>query len=144
MNTLKKLIVGMGLVSVLCAVPAMAQIANSVTFDAPSAFYAGNAKMPAGSYRVTQPNADDNLLLIENADGSHSVFVEYELVSSETRHTESDVTFNKYGNVDFLSAIWVEGRNSEMQIVPSKIEENAAKTAAAEKHSLSAKNAGQP
>jgi len=55
MNTLKKVIVGMGLVSVLCAIPAMAQIANSVTFDAPSAFYAGNAKMPAGSYRLTQP-----------------------------------------------------------------------------------------
>jgi len=49
MNTLKKLIVSLGLLSVLCAIPTMAQIANSVTFDAPSAFYAGNAKMPAGS-----------------------------------------------------------------------------------------------
>jgi hypothetical protein len=144
MNTLKKLIVGMGLVSVLCVIPAMAQITNSVTFDAPSAFYAGNAKMPAGSYRVTQPNADDNLLLLESADGSHSVFVEFEKASSETRHTQSDVTFNKYGNVDFLSAIWVEGRKSEMQILPSKFEQNTAKAAAAEKHSLSAKSAGQP
>jgi hypothetical protein len=62
MNTLKKLIVGMGLMSVLCAIPAMAQIANSVMFDAPSAFYAGNAKMPAGSYQLTQPDADNNLL----------------------------------------------------------------------------------
>jgi hypothetical protein len=142
MNALKKLIVGM--VSVLCAIPAMAQIANSVTFDAPSAFYAGNAKMPAGSYRVTQPNADDNLLLLETADGSHSVFVEYEVASADSRHTQSDVTFNKYGSVDFLSAIWVEGRKSEMQILPSKFEQNTAKAAAAEKHSLSAKSAGQP
>jgi len=144
MNTLKKLIVGMGLVSVLCAIPAMAQIANSVTFDAPSAFYAGNAKMPAGSYRLTQPDADSNLLLLESASGSHSVFVEYEVVSSETRHTQSDVTFNKYGNVDFLSAIWVEGRKSEMQILSTKFEQNTAKAATAEKHSLSAKGAGQP
>ena len=144
MNTLKKLIVGMGLMSVLCAIPAMAQIANSVTFDAPSAFYAGNAKMPAGSYRLTQPDADNNLLLLESASGSHSVFVEYEVVSSETRHAQSDVTFNKYGNVDFLSAIWVEGRKSEMQILPSKFEQNTAKAVTAEKHSLSAKSAGQP
>jgi hypothetical protein len=143
MNTLKKLIVGMGLVSVLCVIPAMAQITNSVTFETPSAFYAGNAKMPAGSYRVTQPNADDNLLLLESADGSHSVFVEFEKASSETRHAQSDVTFNKYGNVDFLSAIWVEGRKSEMQILPSKFEQNTAKAAAAEKHSLSAKSEGQ-
>ena len=144
MNTLKKLIVPMGLLTILCAIPSMAQIANRVTFDAPSAFYAGNAKMPAGSYTVSQPNADDNLLLFEDASGSHSVFVEYVVAPSNTPHAQSDVTFNKYGNVDFLGAIWVQGRNSEMQILPSKVEQNAAKVAAAEKHSLSAKSAGQP
>jgi hypothetical protein len=144
MNTLKKLIVPLGLLSVLCAIPSMAQITNSVKFDAPSAFYAGNAKMPAGSYTVTQPNMDDNLLLIEDASGAHSAFVEYVIAHSEIPHAQSDVTFNKYGNVDFLSAIWVDGRKSEMQILPSKAEQNAAKAAAAEKHSLSAKSAGQP
>jgi hypothetical protein len=144
MNTLKKLIVAMGLMSALCAIPAMAQIANSVTFEAPFAFYAGSARMPAGSYRLTQPDADSNLLLLESASGSHSVFVEYEVVSSEARHAQSDVTFNKYGNVDFLSAIWVEGRKSGMQILPSKFEQNTAKAATAEKHSLSANSASQP
>lgn len=144
MNTLKKLIGPVGLLSMLCVVPSMAQITNQVTFDAPSAFYAGNAKMPAGSYKVTQPDVDTNLLLIEDANGSHSVFVEYEVVSSNTPHAESDVTFNKYRNVDFLSAIWVEGRKTAMQILPSKVEQNAAKAAVAEKHSLSAKNEGQP
>jgi hypothetical protein len=144
MNTfLKKLIVPVGLVSVLCAIPSMAQIANRVTFDAPSAFYAGNSKMPAGSYMVSQPNADDNLLLIEDASGSHAVFVEYVIAHSETPHAQSDVTFNKYGNVEFLSAIWVDGRKSEMQILPSKMEQKAAKAAAAEKHTLSAQSAGQ-
>lgn len=144
MNTLKKLIVLMGSLSVLCAIPTMAQITNQVKFDAPSAFYAGNAKMPAGIYTVSQPNANDDLLLIEDANGSHSVFVEYEVASSNTPHAETDVTFNKYGKVDFLSAIWVEGRDSTMRILPSKTEQNAAKEAAAEKHSLSARNVGQP
>jgi hypothetical protein len=143
MNTLKKLIMPLGLLSALCAVT-MAQIANSVKFDAPSTFYAGNAKMPAGSYTVTQPDADSNLLLIESDNGSHSAFVEYEVASSKTPHAQSDVTFNKYGNVEFLSAIWVDGRKSEMQILKSKVEQNAAKDAAAEKHSLSAKSADQP
>ena len=41
-------------------------------------------------------------------------------------------------------AIWVDGRKSEMRILPSKFEQNTAKAAAAEKHSLSAKSAGQP
>ncbi len=144
MNTLKKLIVPMGLLSVLCAIPTMAQIANRVTFDAPSAFYAGNAKMPAGSYTVSQPDPDNKLLLIEDASGSHSVFVEYVVAPSNTPHAQSEVTFSKYSKVDFLSAIWVEGQNSEMQVLPSKVEQNAAKAAAAENHSLSAKSAGQP
>ena len=98
MNTLKKLIAPLGLLSVLCAIPSVAQIADSVKFDAPSAFYAGNAKMPAGSYRVTQPDADSNLLLVETADGSHSAFVEYVVASSDTPHAQTDVTFNKYAN----------------------------------------------
>ena len=143
MNNVKKLIVLMGLLSVLCAIPTMAQIANKVTFDAPSAFYAGNAKMPAGSYTVTQQDGDDSLLLIEDAGGSHSAFVEYVVAPTDTPRPQTDVTFNKYGNVDFLSAIWIQGRNSEMQILPSKAEKNAAKSADAEKHSLSAKNTGE-
>ena len=144
MNPFKKLIVPMGLLSLLCAIPSMAQITNRITFDAPSAFYAGNAKMPAGSYTVSQPDMDSDLLLIEDANGSHSAFVEYDLVSSDTPHAQSDVTFNKYGNVEFLNTISVQGRKSAMQIVPSKVEQNTAKAAAAEKHSLLAKSVGQP
>ena len=143
MNNVKKLIVLMGLLSVLGAIPTMAQIPNKVTFDAPSAFYAGNAKMPAGSYTVSQPDMNDNLLLIEDAGGSHSAFVECVVAPTDTPRPQTDVTFNKYGNVDFLSAIWIQGRNSEMQILPSKAEKNAAKSADAEKHSLSARNAGE-
>jgi hypothetical protein len=144
MNTLKKLIVPFGLLSVLCAIPTMAQISNRVTFDAPFAFYAGNAKMPPGSYTVTQPDPDTGLLLIEDANGSHSAFVEYVVATSDTPHAQSNVTFNKYGNVEFLSTIWVEGRKSEMRILPSKVEQNAAKNATAEKHLLPAKSGGQP
>jgi len=141
MNASEKLIASMGLLSVLCAIPSMAQITNQVTFDVPSAFYAGNAKMPAGSYTASPPDVDSNLLLIEDANGSHSAFVEYEILTSDTPHAQTDVTFNQYGNVDFLSAIWVQGRNFEMQVLPSKLEQNSAKASAAEKHSLSAKNA---
>jgi hypothetical protein len=144
MNTLKRLIAPMGLLAILCAIPAIAQITNQVKFDAPFAFYAGNAKMPAGSYTVTQPDPDVSLVLIEDANGSHSVFLEYVISTSDTPHAQTDVSFNKYGNRDFLSAISIKGRNSEMRIAPSKIEQTAANTAAAEKHSLSAQSAGQP
>ena len=144
MNILKKLVVPMGLLSVLCAIPTMAQITHNITFDAPSAFYVGNAKMPAGHYTVTQPDPNDNILLIEDSDSSHSAFVDFEIVPSDSLHTRSDVTFNKYGHVEFLSDLSIQGRKSEMQILPSKIEQRTAKAAAAERHTLTASNAGQP
>jgi len=140
MSMSKKFIALMGLLSVLCAIPTMAQISNKVTFDAPFAFYAGNAKMPAGSYTITQPNANDNLLLIEDTTGSHSVYVEHVASSSDNPHPQSDVTFNKYGKADILSLIWIQGQDSGMQISPSKAEQNAAEPVAVERHSLSAKN----
>jgi hypothetical protein len=139
MKTFQKLTVLMSMLCLLSAIPAMAQIDNRVTFQAPFTFYAGNAKLPAGSYTVTQPDDNAELLLIESADGSHSVFVEYVADGSDTAPSKTEVTFNKYANADFLSRISVAGQNS-MQILASKAERNAAKAAAAEKHSLSAKS----
>lgn len=143
MNTVKKLIVLMGLLSVLCAIPAMAQINSRVKFGAPAAFYAGDAKLPAGSYTVSVPNEDDNFLLIEDASRSHSVFVEFAVTASETPHDQSDVTFNKYGETEFLSQVWIEGQDSGMQVVPSKAENDAAKAAVAEKQSPSDNKTGE-
>src|ERR1700674_4042868 len=129
----------MSMVFLFCAIPVMAQIDNRVTFEVPFAFYAGNAKMPAGSYTVTQPDRNAELLLLESADGSHSVFVEYVPGKSDTPASKTEITFNKYANADFLSRISVAGQNS-MEILTSKAEQNAATAAAAEKHTLSAKN----
>jgi len=139
MKTFQKLTVFMSMIYLLSAIPTMAQIDNSLTFQTPFACYAGNAKLPPGSYTVTQPDDNAELLLIESADGSHSVFVEYVPVASDTPPSKTEITFNKYANADFLSRISVEGQNS-MQILASKAERNAAKAAAAEKHSLSAKS----
>ena len=139
MNLFKKLTMLMSILCLLSVIPAMAQIDNRVTFQAPFTFYAGNAKLPAGSYTVTQPDDNAELLLFESADESHSVFVEYVADGSGTRPSKTEITFNKYANADFLSRISVEGQNS-MQILASKAERNAAKAAAAEKHSLSAKS----
>src|SRR5258705_13195425 len=119
MKAIQKLTVLMGVLFLFSAIPTMAQIDNMVTFEAPFAFYAGNAKLPAGSYTVTQPDDNAELLLIESADGSHSVFVEYVPDGSDTPPSKTEVTFNKYANSEFLSRIAVEGENS-MQILASK------------------------
>jgi hypothetical protein len=139
MRTFQKLAMLMSMVWLLAAISAMAQVDNRVTFQAPFAFFAGNAKLPAGNYTVTQPDDNSELLLIESADGVHSVFVDYSADDSDVAPAKTEVTFNKYGNAEFLGHISIQGQSS-MQIQPSKAEHNAAKAAASEKHSLSAKN----
>ena len=140
MRTFNKLMCLTGLLLLVSAMPAMAQIANKVTFEAPFAFYAGNTKLPAGSYRVTQPDANDQLLLVESADGAYSVFVEYVPIDSAEPSAKSEVTFKKYGSTDFLNSISVQGDDSGMKILQTKAEQNAAKTATAATHSLAASN----
>ena len=139
MKRFQKLTVLIGMLFLLSAIPAVAQIDNGVTFQASFAFYAGNAKLPPGTYTVRQPDDNAELLLIESADGLHSVFVDYMTDDSDTAPVKTEVTFNKYGNAEFLGRVSVQGQNS-MQVLASKAEHNAARAAASEKHSLSAKS----
>jgi hypothetical protein len=140
MKPFQKLIVLASVLVLLSAIPTMAQIDNRVTFETPFAFYAGNAKMPAGSYTVTQADDNAQLLLIESATGSHSVYVEYVPAESINPQSKTEITFHKYSNTDFLARISLQGQTSGMQILASKAEQKAAKVAAAETHSLSAKS----
>ncbi len=137
MNTFQKLGVLMSMLFLLSAIPAMAQTDNALTFKAPFAFHAGDAMMPAGTYTMT-PDDSTKILLIKSEDGSHSAFVHYEYVDSDTPASKTELTFNKYGETDFLNRISFEGQDSAIRIQPSPAEQNAAKAADAEQHSISA------
>jgi hypothetical protein len=77
MKNVSKLVVRMGLLSLLSVMPLAAQILNGVDFTTSFPFYAGNAKMPAGSYKVTQSDMDADILQIQSNDGVHSALVEF-------------------------------------------------------------------
>jgi hypothetical protein len=138
MNISKRHIAPLGVAFLLIAIPAVAQSEGVVTFNAPFAFYAGDTQLPAGSYRVTQPDSNIAVLQIEAPDGSHSAFVTYRPVDQDTASSETMVSFKRYGNVDFLSHIFVRGQYLHIQIPQSQAEESAAIVAAAEEHSLPA------
>jgi hypothetical protein len=121
-------------------VPVTAQIINGVDFTTSFPFYAGNAKMPAGAYTITQPQGDDNtVLLIESKSGSHSAFLDNIPTQAANPHPQSDVTFKKYGTTDYLSQVWVAGQNYGMELVPTKVEQKAASSTSAVQHSVSGK-----
>ena len=140
MTKTPKLIFLVATLSILAAWSAYAQINNVLIFKTSFPFYAGNAKMPAGEYRVSQPDTNAPVLLIESESGSHSAFVDFNPTTSEQPHAQSDVTFNKYGGVDFLNLLWVQEQNYGMQVLTTKHEESLAKTATVQKHTVPIKS----
>ena len=123
MNNVKNVLVKMGLLSLLSVMPLAAQMMdNGVTFTAPSPFYAGDVKLPAGNYRVVQPNPDADVLQIENRDDLGSVFVDFEPTESTQPHRNSAVTFEKYGDTDYLDRVWIEGQEYGIKVDPGRVE----------------------
>ena len=128
--------------AVLClafAIPAPAQINNSVNFTTTFPFYAGNAKFPAGSYKVSAASFSGNTLQIENAGGTHSAFLEFTPTQAEAAHKTSDAGFKKYGTSEVLSTIWIAGQKFGMQLEVTKFEQSLAKAGAAAPHTVPAK-----
>ena len=117
---------------------AAAQIDNGVNFTTSFPFYAGNARMPAGSYKITQSDMDESILQIQSKDVVHSALVEFIPTHSEQPHPQSDVTFHKYGDIEYLNRIWVQGQKYGMKVDHTKAEMKAAANANVVEHSLSA------
>ena len=136
MNNFGKLVVNMGLLSLLSVMPLAAQIGNGVVFTAPFPFYAGNAKMPAGSYGITQSDINSSVLQIRSEDGAYSAFVDFIPMHAEQPHSQSDVTFHKYGDTDYLNRIWIGGQKYGLKVDPTRAETKAAANANVVEHSL--------
>jgi len=139
MKNLLKVAGASGLLCLLSMMPARAQITNAVNFTTTFPFYAGNTKMPAGSYKITASNLDEAMLLISDARGVHSAFLDFTPTDTASAHAASDVTFKKYGNVDFLSRCWVRGQKFGMLMEPSKYEKKLAASGPPQEHSVPAK-----
>src|SRR5580704_11293174 len=113
MKNFCKLAVMTGLMFLSFGMSANAQIANGVDFTTSFPFYAGNAKMPAGAYTITQPASEDNtVLLIEGKDGSHVAFLDIAPTQAANPHPQTEVTFNKYGTTEYLNQVWVGGQSN--------------------------------
>jgi hypothetical protein len=136
MNSIGKLVVRIGFLSLLSVMPLAAQIDTGVDFKASFPFYAGDAKLPAGHYRVLQPEMGDEILRIQNLDNSRSVFVDFTPTQSLQPHRNSAVSFEKYGDTDYLDRVWIEGQTYGIEADPTKGEAAAAAAVNAGQHTV--------
>jgi len=139
MKRLLKFFGATGFLALLMTIPAVAQIMNGLTFTTTFPFYAGNTKLPPGSYKVTPSTYDPTVLQIESATRDHSAFIDCIPTQSESPHANGDVTFKKYGNMDFLDRIWVAGQQQGLMIAPSNVEKKVAASSQPQSHSVPGK-----
>ena len=129
MHKCGKLVVTMGMLSLLSVMPLAAQVASSaassVVFTAPFPFYAGNVKWPAGSYIITEPDANDKIALIRNIARTKGEFINFIPMTSLNPPMETDVTFQKYGDTGYLQGLSIEGDTNGLEFPRTKAEAKA-------------------
>jgi hypothetical protein len=94
--------------------------------------------MPAGSYQVAQSGVDGDILLIQSSDHSHAALIDFTPTYSPRDHVQSDVTFHRYGNKEYLNRLWVGGQEYGLKVEPTKAEEKLAAATSPVEHSLAA------
>jgi hypothetical protein len=96
--------------------------------------------MPAGFYKATMPNINDQWLLIRDANGSHSVIVQYDPTQSIEPVAQGLATFHQYGDAYYLSDLTVRGEETGIEIPESTAEKRAAAAAQSEHEVASTKS----
>ncbi|MDX6461269.1 MAG: hypothetical protein QOE55_4966 [Acidobacteriaceae bacterium] len=136
MNTVGKLVMRIGFLSLLSVMPLAAQIDTSVDFTTSFPFYAGNTKLPAGNYRVSQLDMGSEILRIQNIDEPRSAFVDFIPTLSLQPHPKSSVSFEKYGDRDYLDRVWIAGETYGVEADRTKAEAAAAAAVNAGQHTV--------
>jgi hypothetical protein len=103
-------------------------------FQMSTSFYAGNAKMPAGTYTIRQMDEDANIYTLQNGQGTHSVVLEGRQ-SSKASKGKPEILFNRYGTTDYLEAVETS-TGSSIDIEGGAAEKLAAKKAKAQPHTV--------
>ena len=100
-----------------------AQVIDDLEVNIPFQFHAGDAKLPAGEYRIhVLDNSDLALMEIVSADGSTSALFQVRESDANSAPAKNELIFNKYGNRYFLAELFEEGNATGSQVAESRYE----------------------
>jgi hypothetical protein len=130
MRNYGKLLFTAGLLSLCSVLPVTAQVGNGVEFTTPFPFYVGQAKMPAGSYTLTQPeNFDSHIIIVRNSDGRIAASTQVMGTRSLQPERHTMVVFERYGETLYLDKVLLSGDTSGAMVLPTKAEKTAEENA---------------
>ena len=136
MRKINKLTFAAGVIILMSCLPSMAQ-GLKVTFTTTFGFYAGGAKLPAGTYTLRASQDDPSMFELQNGAGTHSVLLEGRS-STKTTTGNPQVVFNKYGTTECLEGVLTSSGNS-VDIETGAAEKLVAKKGSPQPHTVAAK-----
>jgi len=132
---MKKMSVLVGLTGMMTLIGGLrASAQTSFNFQMSSSFYAGSAKLPAGTYTLRQSDEDAGMFTLRNSAGTHTVVLEARQ-SSKASKGKPEILFNRYGTTDYLEGVETS-TGSSIDIMGGAAEKLAAKKATAQPHTV--------
>ena len=109
---------------------AQAQIVGDLEVNIPFQFHAGNAKLPAGKYRVhVLDDSGLTVMEISSVDGSTAALFQVDSAEANSTPAKSELIFNKYGDRYFLAKLFDEGDPNGSRVVESRYEKMVGQAA---------------
>jgi|MudIll2142460700_1097286.scaffolds.fasta_scaffold199845_1 hypothetical protein len=110
-------------VLLLTTVAAHAQITHGVHASVPFAFNAGDTKLPPGNYTIRVLDIEDpHVLTIADKSGKVEVLFTTEAARVDQAPGKTELVFDKVGDREFLSQIWLEGMRDGYQLAKSRMQ----------------------
>jgi len=124
---------------------AQAQLVGDLVVNVPFQFHAGNAKLPAGEYRIhVLDDSNPMVMEITSADGSTSALFQVRDTDVNAAPGKDELVFNKYGNRYFLAKLFQEGSDQGSQVIASNYEKTVSQEATETQEHVPARRQGQP
>jgi hypothetical protein len=121
-----------------------AQIDGELEVNIPFQFHAGNAKLPAGTYRIHMlSNSDSNVMEITSDNGSTSAVFEVRQENPSSIPSKGELIFNKYGDRYFLSKVFDGGNPTGSVLTESRYEKRLGQATAEPQAHVPARHRGQ-
>jgi hypothetical protein len=138
------LFIALAFVLTIYPTAARAQINGDLEVNIPFQFHAGDARLPAGTYRIHMlSDGDANVMEITSADGSTSAVFYVHEEDPDSIPAKGELIFNKYGDRYFLAKVFDGGNSIGSALTESRYEKTLGQAAAERQAHVPARHRGQ-
>ena len=118
-NQFLKTMMMIAVLFVLSAVSGRAQAGSNFMVTLPFDFIVSGKTLPAGEYVVARSTSGSEGLVIRPSDRKGGIYLLTTSIHRDDRRRDARVVFRRYGNLYFLSQVWMSGKETGRELFKS-------------------------